>query len=62
MMALNITADKIALSALFKYMTFNDCNPGIDTMNKAGTMAKYLATSLAMLKVVSVPRVMSNCC
>ena len=30
-------------------------------MNIAGMMAKYLATSLAMLKVVSEPRVMSSC-
>jgi len=30
-------------------------------MNMAGMMAKYLATSLAMEKVVSAPRVMSNC-
>ena len=29
--------------------------------NIAGMMAKYLATSLAMEKVVSAPRVMSNC-
>ena len=30
-------------------------------MNMAGRMAKYLATSLAMEKVVSEPRVMSSC-
>ena len=30
-------------------------------MNIAGMMAKYLATSLAMLKVVSAPRVISSC-
>ena len=36
-------------------------NAGIVTMNRAGTIAKYLATSLAILKVVSVPRVISNC-
>ena len=29
--------------------------------NAAGMIAKYLATSLAMLKVVSAPRVMSIC-
>ena len=30
-------------------------------MNIAGTIAKYLATSLAIENVVSAPRVMSNC-
>ena len=30
-------------------------------MNIAGIMAKYFATSLAMLNVVSAPRVISNC-
>ncbi len=30
-------------------------------MNIAGMMAKYFATSLAMEKVVSAPRVISNC-
>ena len=30
-------------------------------MNIAGMMAKYLATSLAMLKVVRAPRVISSC-
>ena len=30
-------------------------------MNMAGMMAKYLATSLAMQKVVSAPRVISSC-
>ena len=29
--------------------------------NAAGMIAKYLATSLAMLKVVSAPRVISSC-
>ena len=33
----------------------------IDAMNNAGTMAKYFATSLAILKVVSVPLVINNC-
>jgi hypothetical protein len=31
------------------------------TMSIAGMIAKYFATSLAMLKVVSAPRVMSSC-
>src|SRR5512147_2781418 len=30
-------------------------------MNAAGRIAKYFATSFAMLKVVSVPRVMRSC-
>ena len=30
-------------------------------MNSAGMIAKYLATSLAIEKVVSEPRVISNC-
>ena len=30
-------------------------------MNSAGIIAKYLATSFAIEKVVSVPRVISNC-
>ena len=42
-------------------MIFRACSEGIDAMNKAGTIAKYLATSLAMENVVSVPRVISNC-
>jgi len=33
-------------------MTLRLCICGNDTMNIAGMMAKYLATSLAMLKVV----------
>ena len=61
MIALKITADKMALSALFKYIIFKACKPGMETINKAGTMAKYLATSLAMEKVVNVPLVINNC-
>ena len=60
-MALNITADKIALSGLCNPIIFNAASSGMESMNNAGTMAKYLATSLAMEKVVSVPRVISNC-
>ena len=61
MIALKITADRIALSGLCKFMMFNPCNDGIATINRAGMMAKYLATSLAIEKVVSVPRVINNC-
>ncbi|MNX83369.1 hypothetical protein D3C86_1151300 [compost metagenome] len=42
-------------------MMFSPCKAGIAVMNRAGMMAKYLATSLAILKVVKVPRVISNC-
>ena len=34
---------------------------GSDTMNIAGMIAKYLATSFAIENVVSAPRVMSSC-
>ncbi len=42
-------------------MIFNPCKAGIAVMNKAGMMAKYFATSFAILKVVKVPRVINNC-
>ena len=61
MTALKITADRIALSGLCNPMIFNTPSEGIVTMNRAGTIAKYLATSLAILNVVSVPRVINNC-
>src|SRR5580692_3483987 len=61
MIALKITADKIALSGLCKFIIFKLCRLGIETINKAGTMAKYFATSLAILNVVSVPLVINNC-
>src|ERR1035441_5176393 len=60
-MALKIIADKMALWALFKYIMFNACKAGIDVINKAGTIAKYLATSFAIENVVNVPRVINNC-
>ncbi len=65
--ALNITALKIALSGVVSFIilsTLKGANPEEVTYNDvaiAGIMAKYLATSLAMLKVVSAPRVISNC-
>lgn len=52
---------KIALSGMCRRMILRPCRVGMDAMNSAGTMAKYLATSLAILNVVSVPRVISNC-
>ncbi|MCY1553326.1 hypothetical protein D9M68_897970 [compost metagenome] len=60
-MALKITADIIALSGLCKPIIFRLCRAGIEAINSAGTMAKYLATSLAIEKVVSVPLVINNC-
>ena len=48
-----MTAERIALSGLCNCMIFNAASSGIATINKAGTMAKYLATSLAIEKVVS---------
>jgi high-affinity K+ transport system ATPase subunit B len=57
MIALNITADKIALSALCNPIILRVDNCGIATMNSAGTIAKYFATSLAIENVVRVPRV-----
>lgn len=51
--ALNIIADKIALSGLYNCMIFRLCKEGIATINKAGIIAKYFATSFAILNVVS---------
>ena len=59
--ALKITADIIALSGECKPIIFKACKAGIEPINKAGTIAKYLATSFAIEKVVSVPRVINNC-
>ena len=42
-------------------MMFSTCIWGITIINMAGMMAKYLAMSLAMEKVVRLPRVMSSC-
>src|SRR5512139_1396554 len=50
--ALNITADKTALSGVAKCITFNIFSCGYVTANIAGIIAKYLATSLAILNVV----------
>ena len=56
-----MTAERMALSGLCNPIIFNAANSGMATINNAGTIAKYLATSLAMEKVVSVPRVINNC-
>jgi len=59
--ALKITALRMALVGLCKRMMLSGAMAGNVAINMAGTMAKYLATSLAMLKVVSEPRVMRSC-
>ena len=56
-----MTAERMALSGLCRCMIFRAANSGIAIINKAGTIAKYFATSLAIEKVVRVPRVISNC-
>ena len=40
---------------------FSEANSGTAIMNRAGIMAKYFATSLAMENVVKVPQVINNC-
>jgi hypothetical protein len=60
--ALKMTADRIGRLAR---MQVHDVSVAFSTgktpANMAGMMAKYLATSLAMEKVVSAPRVISSC-
>ncbi|MNE55940.1 hypothetical protein D3C80_1508120 [compost metagenome] len=59
--ALKMTADRMALSGLDSFITFSAARDGRPTTNIAGMMAKYLATSLAIEKVVRAPRVISSC-
>src|SRR5690606_32476909 len=59
--ALKRIAERIADSGLLNFMIFNGANAGIIATNNAGIIAKYLATSLAILKVVSVPLVINSC-
>ena len=61
MSALKITALKMALVGLCSRMMFSGAIAGKVVINIAGMIAKYLATSFAMLNVVSEPRVMSIC-
>src|SRR5438309_11250808 len=61
MSALKMTADRIALWGVARCMMLSVSSTGYVVANAAGMMAKYLATSLAMLKVVSAPRVISIC-
>jgi len=55
MSALKMTALKIALNGECSPMTFSGLMAGNVAINIAGMMAKYLATSLATLKVVRAP-------
>src|SRR6187402_210015 len=59
--ALKITADRIALRGVARFMTLSALSAGYVVANAAGMIAKYLAISLAMEKVVSEPRVISIC-
>ena len=59
--ALKITAERIADSGLASPMMLSLSSPAYTPANIAGMIAKYFATSLAMEKVVSAPRVMSSC-
>ena len=59
--ALKMTADRIALCGVDRPMTFSAFSSGKTATNIAGTIAKYLATSLAIENVVIEPRVMSSC-
>ena len=59
--ALKMTAERTALVGLCNLMIFSVFKPGYVASKRAGMMAKYLATSLAIEKVVSEPRVISSC-
>src|SRR5690348_13766077 len=59
--ALKITAERMAVFGVARCMMLSAFNTGYVVANAAGMIAKYLATSLAMLKVVNAPRVISNC-
>src|SRR5665811_948082 len=61
MRALKMTAERIADSGDARRMTLSLSRTTNTPANIAGMIAKYLAMSLAMEKVVSEPRVMSNC-
>src|ERR1035437_1058712 len=61
MMALKITAERMADCGVRRCMMFRAFSTGNVPANMAGIIAKYLATSLAIENVVSDPRVISNC-
>ena len=56
-----MTAERIADRGVWRSMTLMRSSAGNTPTNIAGMMAKYLATSLAIEKVVSEPRVISSC-
>ena len=51
----------MALDELPSPITLSTANWGYAATNSAGMIAKYFATSLAMEKVVSAPRLISSC-
>ena len=55
MIALKMTADRMADVGECRFITSNAFSHGKVPANSAGTMAKYLATSLAIEKVVECP-------
>src|SRR5664280_741184 len=59
--ALKMTADRMALCGELRCMMLRVCRAGYTPTNMAGMMAKNLAMSLVMEKVVSDPRVISSC-
>src|SRR5437016_13344291 len=61
MSALKMTADRMALWGVARCMTLSTPRAGYVLAKAAGMIAKYLAMSLAMLKVVRAPRVISIC-
>ena len=56
-----MTALRMALSGEARCITLRGAIAGNTPTSIAGMIAKYLATSLAMLKVVRAPRVISSC-
>ncbi len=61
MSALKMTAERIADSGEASFITLSLSSPGKTPANIAGMIAKYFATSFAIEKVVSEPRVISSC-
>src|SRR5215471_2168872 len=61
MIALKMTAERMADCGVLRCMMFSAPSTGKVAANIAGMIAKYLATSLAMEKVVSAPRVIRSC-
>src|ERR1700704_5877147 len=61
MIALKMTAERIADCGLCSRMMFSRSRPGNIATNIAGMIAKYFAMSLAIENVVSEPRVISIC-